>query len=93
MKEFYHSGGINTRIFTRTIKGEGGVRAMTIPTMKTIREASNATGISYDRIRKMCLQNKIVYCKSGKKYYINMEKFVEYLNKGDGQDEADNPTP
>lgn len=93
MKEFYHSGGINTRIFTRTIKGEGGVRAMTIPTMKTIREASNATGISYDRIRKLCLQGKIVHIRTGSKFLINMEKFVEFLNEGDGTDEADNPIP
>lgn len=66
---------------------------MTIPTMMTIREASNETGISYDRIRKMCLQGKIVHIRMGTKFLINMEKFVEYLNKGDGADEADNPIP
>lgn len=66
---------------------------MTIPTMLTIQETSNATGISYDRIRKMCLQGKIVHIRMGTKILVNMEKFVEYLNKGDGANEADNPIP
>ena len=53
-----------------------------IPTMLTIRETSNRTGVSYDAIRKLCLQDKIVYIRAGKKYLINFEKFCEYLNKG-----------
>lgn len=66
---------------------------MTIPTMLTIQETSNATGISYDCIRKLCLQGKIVHIRAGTKFLINMEKLVDYLNKGEGQDEADNPLP
>jgi len=53
-----------------------------IPTMLTIRETSNRTGVSYDAIRKLCLQDKIVYIRAGKKYLINFEKFCEFLNKG-----------
>lgn len=69
---------------------------MTIPTMMTVQETSNATGISYDRIRKMCLQGEIVHIRMGTKILVNMEKFVEYLNRGDGGDganEADKPIP
>lgn len=54
-----------------------------IPEMITIKECSARTGISYDRIRKMCIQNKIVYIRAGNKYLINFERFVAYLNEGD----------
>lgn len=50
------------------------------PLMKTIHEASVETGLSYYFLRQLCIQNKIVYIKSGKKYYINMRKLAEYLD-------------
>ena len=53
---------------------------MTIPTMITIKECADRTGLSYDFIRKLCLQDKIVYIKTGKKFLINLEKLVQYLN-------------
>lgn len=56
---------------------------MTIPTMLSIKEASIQTGVSYDAIRKLCLQRKIVFIKAGAKYLINMEKFIDYLNRGE----------
>ena len=56
---------------------------MIIPTMITIKEAAGQTGLSYDYIRKLCLQGKIVYVKAGCKFLINMEKLVEYLNNGE----------
>ena len=51
--------------------------------MKTIKEAAAETNVSYDFIRKLCLQNKIVFIRAGAKYLINMEKFVEFLNEGE----------
>lgn len=53
---------------------------MDIPTMVTIKEASSQTGVSYDFIRKLCLQKRIVFIKAGSKYLINLEKFVAFLN-------------
>lgn len=64
-----------------------------LPRMLTMREAAKETGLSYNAVREMCLNDKIVYCKSGKKYYINVEKLVEYLNRGDGANETSNPIP
>lgn len=58
-----------------------------VPKMLTIRETANLTGVSYDAIRKLCLQDKIVYIRAGKKYLINFEKFCEYLNNGSRSDE------
>lgn len=54
-----------------------------IPEMVTINECSARTGVSYDWIRKLCLQDRIVYIRAGNKYLINFGKFVAYLNEGD----------
>ena len=56
---------------------------MTIPTMETIKTASEQPGLSYDYLRKLCLQGKIVYVRAGSKYLINMEKLVDFLNRGE----------
>ena len=53
---------------------------MTIPTMLTLREASEKTGLSYDYLRKLCLSKQIVHIRAGAKYLINLEKLVEYMN-------------
>ncbi len=59
------------------------METMNIPQMVTIRQASERTGVSYDAIRKMCLNNQIVYIKAGNKFLINFGKLVDYLNTGD----------
>ncbi len=51
-----------------------------IPEMLTIREAAGRTGLSYDFIRKLCLQGKIVFVRVGSKYLVNMGKLVDFLN-------------
>lgn len=53
-----------------------------IPEMVTIRQAASRTGLSYDYIRKLCLQQKIVYIRVGTKYLINMERLISFLNNG-----------
>lgn len=56
---------------------------MTVPKMVGITEASRQTGLSYDFIRKLCLQDKIVYVRAGVKYLINLDKLLEFLNQGE----------
>lgn len=58
---------------------------MNIPTMAGLAEASKQTGLSYDFLRKLCLQNKIVYVRAGARYFVNMEKLAEFLNQGEGK--------
>lgn len=53
-----------------------------IPTMVTLAEASKQTGLSYDYLRKLCLRDQITHIRAGKKYLINLEKLVDYLNGG-----------
>lgn len=62
---------------------------MVIPTMKTLKEAAQITGLSYDHLRKLCLQDKIVYVRAGSKFLINMEKLVDFLNTGEKPEEKE----
>jgi len=56
---------------------------MNVPTMLTIRETAERSGLAVHYIRQLCLQEKIVFRKAGNKYLINYEKFIEYLNAGE----------
>ena len=57
-----------------------------VPIMLTIKETSEKTGLSYDYIRKLCLQRKIVFIRAGAKYLVNYSKFIDFLNRGDGNE-------
>lgn len=54
-----------------------------IPKMATITEAAELTGLAKHYIRQLCLQNKIKYLKAGKKFLINVDKLIEFLNAGE----------
>ncbi len=54
-----------------------------IPKMATITEAAELTGLAKHYIRQLCLQNKIKYLKAGKKFLINVDKLIEFLNTGE----------
>lgn len=56
---------------------------MTFPIMMTLNQAAEATGLSYDHLRKLCLQKKIVFVRAGSKYLINADRLKEYLDKGE----------
>lgn len=52
----------------------------TAPQMLTIRELAECTKLSESYIRKLCKTDKITYIKSGVKYLINYDRFIDYLN-------------
>ena len=54
-----------------------------VPEMVTLKEASARTHLSYDYLRILCLQKRIVFIRTGSKYLINFEALIDYLNKGD----------
>ena len=56
---------------------------MTVPTMKTIQAAADETGLSYDYIRRLIFEGKITYVRAGRKFMVNMEKLVAFLNDGE----------
>lgn len=54
-----------------------------IPRMVPLQTLADESGISYKALWQMCKQNKIVHIKSGNKFLVNVDKFVEYLNAGE----------
>lgn len=51
-----------------------------MPRMCTLKECVSETGLNYEFLRKLCLQKKIVFIKSGKKYLINLDRLIDFLN-------------
>lgn len=54
-----------------------------IPRMLTLREAAKETGLSYDFLRRLCLQGKLVYIKAGTKFLLNEDRLIDFLNRGE----------
>lgn len=50
--------------------------------MKTIKKASEETGLSQYAIRKLIKTNKIKYIRCGVKYMVNMSSLREYCEGG-----------
>jgi hypothetical protein len=54
-----------------------------IPRMVPLQTLADESGISYKALWQMCKQNKIVHIKSGNKFLVNVDKFIEFLNTGE----------
>ena len=52
-----------------------------VPTMLSIKETAERTNLSETYIRNLVWDNKIVYVKTGRKYLVNLERLVDYLNQ------------
>ena len=51
-----------------------------IPTMKTIDETAVLLGLPKYWVRQKVLNGEIVAVRSGKRYLVNVDKLIEYLN-------------
>ena len=58
-------------------------RKIVITEMKSISEASKIVGLTKYHVRKLVLQDKIKYVRSGVKYLVNVDSLINYLNNGD----------
>lgn len=56
----------------------------TLPKMRTIRQAAADSGLAVCHIKRLIDSNKIVYIRTGKKYLINFDTLVKYLQEGEG---------
>lgn len=54
---------------------------LNIPTMLSIKQTAERTHLSETYLRKLVWENKICFVRSGRKYLINLEKLIEYLNQ------------
>ena len=59
-----------------------------IPRMVPLQTLADESGISYKALWQMCKQNKIVHIKSGNKFLVNVDKFIEFLNTGETEVES-----
>ena len=50
--------------------------------MKTIKQASEETGLSQYAIRQLIKSDKIKYIRCGVKYMINMSSLLKYCESG-----------
>ena len=51
-----------------------------IPHMETIKATAELTGLPEHFIRQKVISGEIVSVKAGRKYLVNVDKLVEYLN-------------
>ena len=58
-----------------------------VPVMLTIKETSEKSGLPYSFIRKKCRNNEIVHIMTGRKFLVNWDRFLDYLN---GREERSN---
>ena len=63
-----------------------------VPEMLTINEVRERTGLSYSLLRRLCLENRIVYFKTGTKYLINYDKLIDFLNGESVSDQENVPS-
>jgi excisionase family DNA binding protein len=62
------------------------IDGLDVPVMWDLREAAEKTPLSYDHVRRLCLQNKIKHVRVGErgtKILVNAESLVAWL-QGDG---------
>ena len=53
---------------------------MTVVEMIPLKEASRRTGLSYDCLRKWCIDGQIAHIRAGNKYLVNWGRLCEYLD-------------
>ena len=70
----------NVNVIENNTQANEGMPLTKMPVMKTIKEMVELTGLSYSTLRNLCLENEIIHMRAGKKYLINYDRFVDYLN-------------
>lgn len=54
--------------------------APTVPHMASIKEAAQLTGLAEYHIRRLCIGGEISAVKTGRKYLVNVDRLIDYLN-------------
>ena len=54
-----------------------------LPRMMTISQTAKETGFSEHALRRLVKSGEIVHVKLGTKVMINLDKFIEFLNRGE----------
>lgn len=51
-----------------------------VPKMVTIKEAAATTGLAVNHVRNLCINGEITAVRTGRKWLINLDRFIDYLN-------------
>lgn len=54
-----------------------------LPRMRTIRAAAAETGLAVFFVRQLVKENKIKFVKAGRKYLINLDSLITFLENGE----------
>lgn len=54
-----------------------------VPRFGAIDECAKLTGLAKYRIRQLIRQNKVKYILAGRKFLVNINSLIAYLNRGD----------
>lgn len=54
-----------------------------LPRMRTIEKAAAEVKLSEYFVRKLVKEEKIIFVKSGRRSYVNLDSLINYLNTGD----------
>ena len=55
-----------------------------LPRMRTIRAAAAESGLAEYFVRQLVKAGKVKYVCAGRKYLVNLDSLVKYLNTGEG---------
>ena len=61
-----------------------------VPCMITINEAAQIVKLAKYHIRQLVLQDKVKYIKTGRKYLLNLDSLINYLQNGDKKERKEN---
>lgn len=70
----------NVSVIENNTHTNEGMPLQKLPVMKTLKEMVELTGFSYMHLRNLCMRDEIIHVRAGKKYLINYDRFVDYLN-------------
>ena len=54
-----------------------------LPRMRTIKAAAAETGLAEYFVRRLVKEGKVRYVKAGKKFLVNLDSLISYLNEGE----------
>lgn len=55
-----------------------------LPRMRTVRAAAAESGLAEYFVRQLVKAGKVKYVCAGRKYLINFDSLIQYLNVGEG---------
>lgn len=60
-----------------------------VPIMLTIPQTAKRLGLHVHFVRACVLDGRAVSVRAGSKYLVNLNRFIDYLNEGDVQQNAE----